>query len=375
MAQACRDIHATSRWAMTGTPIQNRVTDFASLLEYLHIYPFSNPKTFELEIIRPCFGSGDPDTLRFRKLVNYISLCRTKAVIDLPNRENDIIFLDFNSKEREYYDAVKCTTIKKMDEVFNHSPFEPSQRLNALQWLNELRLICNHGLIHLRKITDKVMNQLLDGEQPWNSKTAGMAFETLAKTGQAVCQLCQANFMEGTGEASNSDLPKPSLSKCLTLICGSCIQGGPAGQMVPTCSCTPRCPKVNVSWAPEFPETGSEKQLPSLKSGEVSTKLQALLGSLQSSPKGREKVRTQHVYNHSNAKLEITLQSVVFSYWTSTLDLVEVLLTDASISFTRIDGRLSSDKRDEAIHKFETDNSIQVILVSITCGGTGYNTI
>jgi SWI/SNF-related matrix-associated actin-dependent regulator of chromatin subfamily A3 len=62
----------------------------------------------------------------------------------------------------------------------------------------------------------------------------------------------------------------------------------------------------------------------------------------------------------------------VFSYWTFTLDLIEILLKDASISFTRIDGKQSGDQRDEAILKFETDKSIQVILVSITCGGTGY---
>jgi SNF2 family DNA or RNA helicase len=47
------------------------------------------------------------------------------------------------------------------------------------------------------------------------------------------------------------------------------------------------------------------------------------------------------------------------------------LLKDARISFTRIDGKQSGDQRDAAIQKFETDASIQVILVSITCGGTG----
>lgn len=63
--------------------------------------------------------------------------------------------------------------------------------------------------------------------------------------------------------------------------------------------------------------------------------------------------------------------SVVFLYWTYTLDLVESLLRQAAISYTRINGQISDEKREEAIEKFQTHITIQVILVSITCGGTG----
>jgi SWI/SNF-related matrix-associated actin-dependent regulator of chromatin subfamily A3 len=38
----------------------------------------------------------------------------------------------------------------------------------------------------------------------------------------------------------------------------------------------------------------------------------------------------------------------------------------------RIDGNLSGSRREEAIRKFQTDDCVRVILVSITCGGTGY---
>jgi SWI/SNF-related matrix-associated actin-dependent regulator of chromatin subfamily A3 len=62
---------------------------------------------------------------------------------------------------------------------------------------------------------------------------------------------------------------------------------------------------------------------------------------------------------------------VVFSYWTFTLDLIESLLQQETISYTRIDGQHSGERREEAIQKFQTDESIQVILVSITCGGAG----
>lgn len=63
---------------------------------------------------------------------------------------------------------------------------------------------------------------------------------------------------------------------------------------------------------------------------------------------------------------------MVFSYWTFTLDLIEILLREAGIKFTRIDGKLSGDQREKAIHEFDKDESVKAILVSITCGGTGY---
>jgi SWI/SNF-related matrix-associated actin-dependent regulator of chromatin subfamily A3 len=66
------------------------------------------------------------------------------------------------------------------------------------------------------------------------------------------------------------------------------------------------------------------------------------------------------------------LCSVVFSYWTMTLDLIESLFRKHSISYTRIDGSHSAEKREETINKYQTDESVQVILVSITCGGAGY---
>jgi SNF2 family DNA or RNA helicase len=302
-------------------------------------------------------------------------LCRTKDVINLPKREDQIRYLDFSPKEQEHYDRVKNSTIQMMDEALAHNPLAPSQYLNALQWLNELRLICNHGLTHSRKAPDTIATTTgIAPNKPWNHKIAEKAFETLVKAGQAVCRLCGENITEGTGEASNSEFPKPSLSKCLTIICGSCIQNGKGGQKVPTCSCARRCPKVDVSWAPESSvDTRSEKALPIIKAGEVSTKLRALLESLQQSASGEKRyVLTPGVQSYADQVLKLSFHSVVFSYWTFTLDLIEVLLKEASIPFTRIDGKHSGDQRDEAVHRLETDDTIRVILVSITCGGTGY---
>ena len=43
-----------------------------------------------------------------------------------------------------------------------------------------------------------------------------------------------------------------------------------------------------------------------------------------------------------------------------------------NISFTRMDGALPPLKRAEAVHNFNNDPAIRVFLMSITCGGVGY---
>lgn len=63
--------------------------------------------------------------------------------------------------------------------------------------------------------------------------------------------------------------------------------------------------------------------------------------------------------------------SVVFSYWTKTLDLVQMMLSDQGIRYTRIDGTMPLSRRNEALVAFKNEDTVRVILVSITCGGAG----
>lgn len=267
---------------MTGTPIHNRPMDLGSLLEFLELYPFSHPKVFESEVIKPWLKSEDRDISRLRQLIKYISLCRTKHIIDLPKRKDKIHYLDLSGEEQEFYDMVEGRTVQKLDEALSSNPLAPGKYLNALEWLNELRLICNHGLMHSRKEPQK-RSIAVSQDEPWNKATATKAFKILVSTGEAICKLCPTNMDQGTGDSTTIEVSKPSLSKCLTLICGSCAQNRPGGEKVPACSCTPVCPKVEVSWAPDGTSDHPRKQLPTMNEGQIPTKLNALLRSLEDS--------------------------------------------------------------------------------------------
>ena len=46
-AIACCRLNSTYRWCLTGTPMMNRLEDFQSLLGFLRIKPYNNPKKFK----------------------------------------------------------------------------------------------------------------------------------------------------------------------------------------------------------------------------------------------------------------------------------------------------------------------------------------
>ncbi|KAI8914102.1 SNF2 family N-terminal domain-containing protein [Entophlyctis helioformis] len=67
------------------------------------------------------------------------------------------------------------------------------------------------------------------------------------------------------------------------------------------------------------------------------------------------------------------IKTVVFSQWTSNLDLMEVALRKRRFRFCRYDGGMSHSARDEAIRELYDNRYTTVILVSLKCGGVGLN--
>ena len=64
-------------------------------------------------------------------------------------------------------------------------------------------------------------------------------------------------------------------------------------------------------------------------------------------------------------------KALVFSQWTSALDLIEPHLTAAGIAFTRLDG--STRDRAGVVAEFQSDGGPPAMLISLKAGGTGLN--
>jgi superfamily II DNA or RNA helicase len=64
-------------------------------------------------------------------------------------------------------------------------------------------------------------------------------------------------------------------------------------------------------------------------------------------------------------------KALVFSQWTSLLDLIEPPLREAGIEFVRLDG--STRDRGEVVSRFQSEGGPPVMLVSLRAGGSGLN--
>ncbi len=65
--------------------------------------------------------------------------------------------------------------------------------------------------------------------------------------------------------------------------------------------------------------------------------------------------------------------SIIFSFWTTTLDLVGKALKDIQTAYVRVDGTVPRLERQLALRRFKGDPSISVILISLRCGANGLN--
>ncbi|KAH8749962.1 SNF2 family N-terminal domain-containing protein [Hyaloscypha finlandica] len=348
LAQACCTLRSTRRWAITGTPIQNKLADFASIVKFLRVYPYSDLKTFEEEILKPWQNRQSTDAqgfLRLKTLVRAITISRTKAVVDLPLRVDEIHHLDFSPAEREKYDAATIQSRLLLEEAIS-SGNQSGKTFNALWLLNILRLICNHGLLAQSTMESKLpRTPRSQGRSP--CEVSDSVYGNILG-GSANCLNCGANLLDDLleGSAKADFEPHRQTRPCDQLICERCRsqnEDDRAGyfQWDPSIesreNSAPATPSVDLDLA--------------LTISNMSTKIKALIANLD---------------KHST-----TEKSVVFSYWTNTLDLVQLMLDDRGIPHSRIDGKTSLPKRNEALQAFQSDDSVRVILVSITCGGAG----
>ena len=214
-------LQAERRWAVTGTPIQNRLMDLYSLFKFLQCSPFNDLKVFTTHVTERWKAKSDPDAVaKLKTLVNCISLRRPKTTITLLDRQDEITELEFNEEEQQTYQAVKIKTKHKIDSVGQTTG--GATFLNALQWVNELRLICNHGT------TSKAIQELekVDTfERAWSQQDAQAQFDQLDDVGLAKCSnpnCCQDLTSSLSSESDTDHDDEPFINESHELLCFSC---------------------------------------------------------------------------------------------------------------------------------------------------------
>lgn len=145
-AQAARKIGAKAEWraALTGTPIENRLTELWSIFQFLNPDYLGSQNDFYNRFAKPIERANDAEaTQRLKSLVSPFILRRVKTdpnvISDLPEKNEMKVFCNLTKEQATLYEAVVRDSLKRIEES------EGIERRGiVLATLMKLKQVCNH---------------------------------------------------------------------------------------------------------------------------------------------------------------------------------------------------------------------------------------
>ncbi|KAF9532114.1 SNF2 family N-terminal domain-containing protein [Crepidotus variabilis] len=380
-AKAVYALSAKRKWAVTGTPIINKLEDLFSLLKFLDFKPWSEFAFFRSFITIP-FLASDPKAIEVVQIILESILLRRektmrdtdgKRIIELPPKEILVEQLEFTPLERKIYDSIYHSA-KRNFEQLDAKGLVGKNYTHILAMLMRLRRAVLHPNLVVTKDDERALspagdarvdvNDLIqrfaEGQQSIQGSTFADEFVANLKGNElGECPIC-------FGEMENPMI----IPDCMHQFCKDCIVSH-----IGICeerSQQPNCPSCNIGPleanklveivqkdvdAPASSQASDATVSFRRNDFQSSTKLEALIQNLR-------KLRAQDPY----------FRAVVFSQFTSFLDLIEIALDRERFEHHRFDGTMDIKKKGAAINEFKTSSrKPKVLVISLKAGGVGLN--
>ncbi|KAK1241241.1 hypothetical protein MKX08_001215 [Trichoderma sp. CBMAI-0020] len=341
--RSCDELHASFRWCLTGTPIQNKLTDIGTLFAFIRAEPFCTAATFRKWIEVPFEQSTDDSTAatavkdRLIMLIEALCLRRTKESIDLPNVRTYLRELTFTPEERKKYENTKKILARMIDHRLGET--DKVSRFGTFQMNLQMRLLCNHGTY----------------QQPFSWRRRSYQDEREAAAGalghnHAIpCSGCQSPMPILGSSWMRTDYNK----RCNHVFCSECIEESETQGECRLCLLTlgPNMMRNNASAnaedVPDWPANdaaGNSDDHYFNKEGH-STKMKALIKDVE-----KDLNETKR-----------------------TLKLLSRYLEEANIQYFCIDGTSSLSQRQKKLKQFAKDDQKRVLIMTTGTGGFGLN--
>jgi SNF2 family DNA or RNA helicase len=154
-SQAVRQLEAQFRFALTGTPVENRLQELWSILDFLNPGYLGQKQFFQRRFAIPIEKYGDAASLKtLRSLVQPFILRRLKSdrtiIQDLPEKQEMTEFCGLSPEQAKLYEQLVETSLAEIDSA------EGIQRRGMiLALLVKLKQLCNHPGQFLKESTLK----------------------------------------------------------------------------------------------------------------------------------------------------------------------------------------------------------------------------
>ncbi|CAL1407082.1 unnamed protein product [Linum trigynum] len=378
-AKAIFALDSSFKWALSGTPLQNRVGELYSLVRFLQIVPYSYYLCKDCDcrildygsssqcsscahssvrhfcwwnknISNPIQSYGNLDTgrramiLLKHKVLKNIVLRRTKkgraADLALPPRIVKLRRDTLDVKEEDYYES-----------LYNESQAQFNTYIKAGTVMNNYAHIFDL-LTRLRQAVD----------HPYLVVYSATAAQRNANT-------LDTNDTEQVCEICHDPAEDPVVSSCEHIFCKACLLDFSASLGQVSC---PNCSKLlTVDFSTKADGGASQPRkttsVKGFRSASILNRIQ--LNDFQTSTKIealREEIRDM-VERDGSAK------GIVFSQFTSFLDLIHYSLIKSGVNCVQLVGSMTLSQRDAAIKKFTDDPDCKIFLMSLKAGGVALN--
>ncbi|KAI1740462.1 SNF2 family N-terminal domain-containing protein [Xylaria scruposa] len=320
--RAAASLYTRRRWCLTGTPIQNKLDDLTSIAHFLRLPPLSTKIAFQKHILGPLSEGGPSFAKPLRGYLEAYCLRRSEKCVNLPPSRSKAVPLQFSSEERELYDRILDSTRRQIDLFVSKHDNGTCRKLFTA--MLRMRMLCNLGTFS------------------WVRASKGLLGRRHSNIG---CERCSATDEDTLMLLEDSSFC-PDCQRPLDL---SSPLPSPADDQTSIAKASRRDADMVLDKV-----TGdlTLQKSSSMRHG-FSTKLNAVVQNVSLSGPGDK--------------------SIVFSYWTSTLDLLSQLLGQAQVAYRLVDGRTSYTERSKALKAFKEDPEVLVLLMSIGTGAVGLN--
>ncbi|KAJ7110331.1 DNA repair protein RAD5 [Mycena crocata] len=382
-AKAVYALHARRRWAVTGTPIVNKLEDLYSLLKFLDFRPWSDFSFFRSRgFITLPFLARDPKAIEIVQIILESILLRRektmldnngKRIVELPQKEVSVEYLEFSSLERKIYSSL-FNSAKRDFEQLNAKGLVGKNYTHILAMLMRLRRAVLHPNLVLS--SDDERSLPADGDETVDVNELIKRFANDEQEGEGSGNVFAQNVLE------NIDLDEADSE------CPICLDVMQSPMIIP--ECMHRCCKdciVTMVFA-KSEEGGEEAKCPTCSRGPIK---ESDLIEVYRPPKSSQEPQPSVILRkndfHSSTKLDALVQNlrklreqdpcfraVVFSQFTSFLDLIQVVLKRERFEQYRFDGSMDVKKRGMALDEFRAaTRKPKVLVVSLKAGGVGLN--
>jgi SNF2 family DNA or RNA helicase len=429
--QACYALRAQYRWCLTGTPMQNNLDELQSLIRFLRIQPYNNLAVWREMITNPLKnGRGGVAIKRLKVVLKAFMKRRTKDVLkrdgalgraaggksaaagskdgggaggtgskqpafQITERRVEELAAEFSPAERQFYERLEQRTDQRLEQLQEGGGISYA---NALTLLLRLRQACNHPQLvagKLGKDPDALAVDVDDGKGNRKAKSGGGSSQEVddvadlfgglsvdnrkcevclidlsaesSSSGALRCASCESYIedMRNTGKDRQKKKKKKEeassgrAKKNRAIVLDSDDEDGgdhnSAGDE-----------EKEEENGDEADDGGSDEADYETASQPDEEEDAGSLGALIASTKIKRLMKLLHAEADEH-------KFIVFSQFTSMLDLIEPFLHRDGLVFARYDGKMRNDQREASLNLLRKDDRTRILLCSLKCGSLGLN--